>query len=64
MTADQLYDRAVAADPYRYRVPERQHELRRWAMVEARRYWEREELIVGAQQQLAGELRTRGQAIT
>jgi len=64
MTADQLYDRSVAGDPYRYQVPERQIGLRRWAAVEARRYREREELIVGAQQQLAGELRARGQVIT
>jgi len=62
-TADQLYDRAVAADPYRYRVPERQNELRRWAAVEARRSWEREELIVDAQRQLTAQMRAHGQPI-
>ena len=62
LTADQLYDRAVAADPHRYRVPERQIDLRRWAAAEAHRYREREELIVDAQRQLAAQLRARGQA--
>jgi hypothetical protein len=63
MTADQLYDRAVAADPHRYRLRERQIELRRWAAAETRRYREREELIVSTQRQLAAEMRAHGQAI-
>ena len=37
VTADQIVERAVAAEPYRYRLPEQQIELRNWATVEARK---------------------------
>jgi hypothetical protein len=60
LTAEQLFEQVVAADPYRYRLPEQQRELRQWAMTEARQYRQLEQLIVSTQRRLADELRAHG----
>ncbi|MQA13477.1 MAG: hypothetical protein GEV09_04675 [Pseudonocardiaceae bacterium] len=64
LTADQLYEQVVAAEPDRYRVPERQVELRRWAAAQAQRYRQMEQLVTSTQRQVAADLSAHGQPST
>lgn len=62
VTADQLYEQTIAANPHRDWEPEQRLEARNWAAAEAARSRSREAMIVRVQRQLAGDVRAHGQA--
>jgi hypothetical protein len=62
VTADQLCEQAIAANPHRDWEAEQRVELRNWATTEVARSRSREALIVDTQRQLSDAIRARGPA--